>query len=1575
MPGIVLYPTNSTGTSLLVQIINNATVIALRYVASTTTNVSITFTNKSTETVALEINSCGLPIKAVVVANTESHSQGDFISTDGYVDIPHGFSVYDRTTDGGVLLRVKKVYTRHTKRSSIYLLTPHLDSPSVPWYPRINNGSFTQKYKDKLYHFYIPEYDSQAWSLEYGKPFKDLYGIQPIPIDTDVYQLPRYPVYWNGQNLTIYNKDLAVPGNVITDIDTNNGIIYLNPEYNISKDFTIDYTYLENCFIYKEININGHFSNNPLILEKFVVIYMIPAESANVVNKRTVFHAAGNSIEEAIASISTDSPDIPIAIIGAYSIHPVAASDNVNILDTRSKGGGLRDVKGPTSPVHKLQNVLDSTETPIEDLYDESYRFWDIGHIDGEPYPGAAAVAVDLPDDLKEILPISDIQKKASKFLAAGVYPSIRFTDRPSPAITGMSCQTSCGLNLDFSDIFTITGSYTTGVGSTIPNTASGAGWFLDSTNIPRSALISSGWDVFNPQPTIRLQENSYVLEVNTNTGVSCTYLKGTSNAEISWEERIVSYNGSSVDDPITYGEWNSKRYLDTKECTSGHLIKNYLHFPPSNQTKQYRNVSIYSPYRYSSLSTTLESGISQIIDSTLSLLNDDYEHVSGYTNISSTASVHSDYVLSSNEMLNLYSIAETPLEVRYAPQLAAIGNKLVTEGTYQEDHFFRYYSQNVNNYIEVTDLEYYVFDFNRPLKTLNKYLDFKYRNSGWSAADTSGASSSTGLVYSIVRSTGVYGSYRPGLPVYWTYFNINQTFSGITLATNDSLTEIVLDQNNDFAYSLGFEYVLSSLLSFTGRSVPSTLNQVYNDVYNIVNTDVIANVNDAVYGVRTLSGYDTTSHWALSQNRVSTYLGNNLYSLIQGYEYMYKYNTYREYPSDITQPTAAGAARLQAIFSGIESVLLDGYDAVYNNVLRGGLTEPDVALTLYGYGWYLNNWYKNYGICSTPYTRDFRSNFSGLFTCGLKQLIKNQFTEDGLLEIKSINGSPGPFRASVPSKILYPLGEALRYNYEEWKGVSEGIVRYLIDTYSVSGLYYQDPFKQSTLAGKEDDVLGGLSAMYRSIAGTGSYPSFEPISQEFNSLRSTQFLPNFYSYDTGSPTGTWAGVGNELSFWKYYHSGDVESSIAAIKDIGINCININLDYMLWIADSSIFTNNLDHLFRTCYDNRVKVIPSLFATAGTSVPAGQETAYYGYGHTGGRYTSSWIREVGMLTGNGSGETYVTYVVNRYKNEPALLGWSPFSEPVHYGQAVANCSSVIYLISSLCDNPIIYNASYPLSQADLGGAADADSDLTGVISHYYGISSYETVDDYAFVAPVDSARVSAISIPIPCSSSIFLENINLNKTIIASSMGDGTYNDYELAVSLVSDSNLPVVFSNLFIKSGTEGGCVYNTTEARNVRQVNSIEAMATSAGIATDNPYTQLRSFTNRYFYHSGYVPSYTAENLISEITGWANRSISTPFSSANTGEYVRQIDLLNKGQTIIDYFNYSYWGSDYVIPRLLSNEECHNLDYYRSTWALASGLNYWTISGEQDLESYDNFLTSWGTYLGGLYTRLNIDG
>jgi hypothetical protein len=1604
-PAIAIYPRNTGNTKLEIQILPNASLLSIRYVSTTTVTKSVTYANKSVEQVVQEINELTFPLKAISLSEFDILRQGDLISPSAsFVGIPKSFSVYDRLEGSGILIRCKKIAVKHKDQSNIKVLPPYADDKSLPWYPRILNGSFSQKYNNKLYHFYIPEFNNQSWSTLYGKPFKDVIGATPVPIDKSVYRLPRFPIYWNGQNIAIYNNDIPLSNTIIQDIDINNGILYLDPQTSLDQDVSIDYVYLENSYVYKDVNINGHFSQNPFILDKFVIIYMVPVEATTVANKRTVFHVIGDSIESAIDSIIAPE-GTPIAIIGAYNIQSIVASDKINILDTRSKGGGLKKSSGPTSAIFNIDNPILPDTVEIEEIYSDSYRFWDIGNIDGEAYPAAAAVSVELPEELKEVLDITEIKKKASKFIAAGVYPSISFYSRELPAITGLSRQVSCAYNLDLNDVFykSFTGN---GVTASIPNVFTGAGWRNIDNALPGS-IFTGDWSSYYPLIPTKKVDNKNVIEVDTYNGIGFTYLKSSPDAGVSWSERTVKYNSGIADIPIEYSNWEKKTVIDTKFVETGEIRKNYFYINPENVIKQYTDFKVNSPYQPDNLIGKLETSISSILDNILQLqttgYNKDEEQYfttaikNSYSNVldKSQKGEIGNYLLSPNIYSPFFKLTNTYLEEKYGNMITKIGEDFITHGTYQSGHYFKFFLQASDTYYRVEDGgAVTLFEFNDRLKDLNRYLNYRYRKGTWNNLCDSGSTVSFGLVNKLMSSDALFGDFDPAIPTYWVYYPTYAAsgiyvdyFSGYYVPSIADLgttySEVLQEKNYDFLYTDSLPSIVSCVLSATGQTIgDSTTISSLQNAYSYAVDNVVDKVGLSVNGVRFYSGLPTTSHWFVGHNRLGVYLGKNLSNLIETYDYIYEYNKNRENVYDNRYPSSAGPNFLSYIFSGIENILETAYDVVYNNILRQGVTEPEVADTIRAYGWYVSAWARNYGTVGKTYSTDNRQKYYSLFSNSLNQIIKNQINEEGIFtEVKSIFGEPGAFPAITPAKILYPLAEGLKINKEIWEGVAEGVVSTLLNNYFVSGLYYSDPYLVNTQAGREHELAEGLISIYNALASTGSNKLFEPIFTGFDNLRGAKFLPNFNSYNEALPTGDWQGTINSLSFWKYYHSGDVEQSISSLKSIGINSLSVDLDYMLWKVNSGLFYSNLDHLINTCVDNRISVIPNFFNDGGSTISESNFISYVNsFGHTGSKYRSEATDSFYLMTGSLSGSSYILDTVARYDNSPSVIAWSIVDNPVANGNNIMNYNAIAYLIDGYTDTLTLYNLGKVPSKGDVGGLPDTESDAEEAETTKYTLTDIIYPEDiYGRTAPIYNPRIDFIGASPSPIFNYFIDTLPVTtKKYVLYNYGDGAYGDYSLCISRAYNRLSPFILSNLYVKSGSYEGIIYNNLDCRISRQVTSIKNIAYVQSIPTTGNPIQVKDYTDKYFYESDYIPSYNGVNLLFDIVNWNLRPVKTPLQSFNTGEFKKQIAVLKVLQSGLDTLNDTYY-TDYYSSNKLATEDKQNLNYYRNQWDSADFISdsskTWLLNGSIDNKRYDDFVTEWGLGLKNICRRLNING
>ena len=377
----------------------------------------INVTDKSITDIVDDLNSSPFRIVAKALGNAATLGKADGFLLSGST-IPESFPVIDRSIDGGtVFIRATKWSVHYDKLTAIGLDNPSFDSVTKRWWPRITKGSFTTVNNGIRYEFGMPEYNSQAWSSIFGKPFVDVPGEVPIFLESSIIQVSSAPILAMNNILirSVEESSNFFPASWIKDVDVYNGIIYLQDGIKIPDEIEVFYTYLEKSYVYKHINVNAHFKQNPYLMNKYVVFYARPISSSEgLTRSRGIYHQVGHTLDQAIYSIKAASASEPIAILGALAPRPIYDRSTMTLLDTRPYGGGLNE------------NELGMAH---EKKFNSAEYFTDIGRLEGIPYGGSASILLELPPELKEIMPVEEIQRRAKKFLAAGVYPIIRFDE------------------------------------------------------------------------------------------------------------------------------------------------------------------------------------------------------------------------------------------------------------------------------------------------------------------------------------------------------------------------------------------------------------------------------------------------------------------------------------------------------------------------------------------------------------------------------------------------------------------------------------------------------------------------------------------------------------------------------------------------------------------------------------------------------------------------------------------------------------------------------------------------------------------------------------------------------------------------------------------------------------------------------------------------------------------------------------------------------------------------------------------------------------------------------------------
>lgn len=1539
---MAIYPLNIASTTLSIQIVNNSSVIGFSYNSGAGLTIeSVSFVGKSLSQVVTEINSLGFPLRAVALCEIDILQQGDFISLGpNYIELPGSFSLYDRFSNNSVLLRTKKFFVKHNSVSKIKLLTPYFEDSILPWYPRITNGSFTEVYDDKIYHYYIAEFDDQTWSPIYGKPFKTLFSVVPTKLDSGVYKLPRSPIYWDGSNITIFNEDIPLSSSIIQDVDVNNGIIYLNLNNDFSENIKVNYTYLEKSFVYDKVNLNAHFSQNPALLDTYVVIYIVPIEGTSPGQKRTVFHSIGNSIKEAIDSIIVENRNVPYTIIGAYSIQQVYSSDKVQLFDTRTLGGGLRLANGPVSPVHYLEKALNQDLVELEDIYPQTASFWDIGNYDGEAYPGAAAVSVDFPFTLKEKISEQEIKLKTQKFIAAGVYPHISFSNRDLPAVSGLSSQVSCAINLDFKDKIEPSGS--TKIYESIPEEVLGNGWIEEKTYNTDSVIVGSDSE-FNYSLDVREtnSQNSIVVDFP----IKQSYLKSSPFAGISWKERTVILNQGDTVNPVQQSMWEEKTMYDYKQVDYGQLNKNEFILDPEGSIKEYKDIRIHCPYHYTGdLHTTISNTIYEIVDKISNLKDNDFNKKYRYTDIETLeVTKEQDYLFNTLSDEYLFDLCKTSLSGQHTTLAKNVADNLLENGLTTSGLYLKYYIQNANEYnVALPDI-IYTFKLTNQLDTLNKAIAFKKSIGEEDSLYTKGLNCSSGLL--TIMLSGIDSEWKC-IPTDWGYYLNTNYMSGIPVETPYELggtpTDIHTSYNKDWKYCSSLPGIFSILE--TEVDLSDSLKEKIEEAYSLIDASVILDISNKLNAARTSEGYiEATTSWAFDQTRYSTFLGNTLANLTKSFDYLLN-NLERKDSSEIYS-TYLGVDFLHEMFIDIEHILNTAYDVTSLLTTRSSVVGVDIVYTLKAYAWYVNRFDRVYGITGKLYLNNFKDKFKKLAIDGSKVIIKSHFNSVGsVLETTFVAQEPGPFILNTPTKVFSLFNELLVLD-SSFYNILFGLINTVNTQYYVDGLYYKDPLKRNNSSGPESEILKHLVNIQKTIDQTDT-AGYVPINENLDGLIGTNYYPIYSDYRTSPPVSGWPNYVNSLGMWKYYDSGAIESELSILKDYGVNTVRVQLDYHIWKEDSTHFFETLDHFIDTAADIKLRVVPVLLNDSSNTVE--DSSVYYsGTSYLSGEYSSTVHLTSMFYTGGHSGEAYVSGVVTRYTDNPCILGWDICNNTQSTEESMIVLNGIAHILPNFTDKPTFISFDKINTDTNITPRTAPSKPLG------YGLSVYTYSDDAYYNTPISyNPNYDVLCFSMDPTFIKFIDiysgNImNTNKKCIINNLGNSTYGDYSNAISGSYTREFPYFLSNVLItdRDGTDVGMLYEDRKVRSSRQLDTLQFFGN-----TSEEVSQELTFENRIFFRDNYIPAYTSFNLIRELASWENRKETS---------VEKERDKLNAVQSALDTLNYRMYPGKYI-PELLTVQECDQLIYYKN-----QSLNEYSVS----------FNTLWGKVLYNICKRLGING
>lgn len=384
-----------TGDTAVVSIVGS-----LIYLTHDSVTVHIQTSGKTSSQVASAINRLGMPYTANVL-----------FEVDDFYDVaPIVSSSLDKTIDNGIIIRAKGHVVKPLEEAQIRILPPYNSTRFEPWYIVINRGWVTRRFKGGDWRFAVPEYEKQTWSVLYGRGFIDLKDIVGERLGPRALGVPRAPIHWDRGNLRIRVRDSVQPSSAIADVDVHNGIIYLNKDYDDNQTILVDYTYKEDNYVYPVANINPTEFHNPGVLDRYVLYYLLPYVGPNgILRDSCVRYSESSTLAGAIYSIPNTGE--PIMLLGATQVRQVHDLSEVQLTDTRTRGGGVK-----WDQFYKAAG-----------RNREIFSTADRGFYDGRPYPGNMALFVTVPEELKTALSKAEIEGTIKRFMEYGTYTFVEF--------------------------------------------------------------------------------------------------------------------------------------------------------------------------------------------------------------------------------------------------------------------------------------------------------------------------------------------------------------------------------------------------------------------------------------------------------------------------------------------------------------------------------------------------------------------------------------------------------------------------------------------------------------------------------------------------------------------------------------------------------------------------------------------------------------------------------------------------------------------------------------------------------------------------------------------------------------------------------------------------------------------------------------------------------------------------------------------------------------------------------------------------------------------------------------------
>ena len=436
-------------------------------------------------------------------------------------------------------------YFQAIKGGQIRPLLPARTDADDSWFMRFTNGEIYVTTDGSPRRFHVPEYVDQPFLPV--QPYKyaafddaDIVSRRivrtkrwPLEIDTTANRFVDILVtdeldqplrgYTNNPARTFWS-DISgkFTATRLTQISTTNvsfnnrdGFIYLDTDLESGNKVVVSHYHKEEDLEYIWYNLNPIYNRS--VLGKRIIFYARP-NVANGSGNRAIFHIEFDELSMAVTAFTDEAlslvpgsvlladidpqfdtykewrqNDPQVLWLASVAVRKRAGAQDVFTIDTRVKGGGLKEDVDPTS---------------YYDAYPDIASFSEVANWDGRPFPGRGTAYIELPctlitgkgtlgteDDI--VLTREDVGEIAKRHMAHGHYPIIRYYG-DKPTITGATSvsTTNTTVTLTWSSVPGATG-YRVYHGDMLQTT------FLEvaATTTQLTAAPTLTYNVFNTRP------------------------------------------------------------------------------------------------------------------------------------------------------------------------------------------------------------------------------------------------------------------------------------------------------------------------------------------------------------------------------------------------------------------------------------------------------------------------------------------------------------------------------------------------------------------------------------------------------------------------------------------------------------------------------------------------------------------------------------------------------------------------------------------------------------------------------------------------------------------------------------------------------------------------------------------------------------------------------------------------------------------------------------------------------------------------------------------------------------------